>query len=259
MSETTSDLGAPSTRGASSGPATEVLLAARGLTVGYGGAPVLRDLDLTVRCGDCVGLVGANGSGKTTLFRTLLGILPPLAGEVRFPATARGAPPSLGYVPQRDHLDPLLPLTVAEVVRMGAYRRWRPFLALPEARAERVSAALAKVSATGWERRLVRELSGGERQRILIARALMADPDLLLLDEPTSGIDLASEEAIYAEVRRCRAASLGILMVSHDLDELVRVATRVLAIEQGRLVETTVADLLGVDRLRRATHGALPQ
>jgi len=247
----------------------EVLLAARGLAVGYD-APILRNVDVTVHRGDCLALVGANGSGKTTLFRTLLGILPPLAGRIVYgPAAAaetstppilRGGAagaPTLGYVPQRDSIDTTLPLTVLEVVRMGAYRYWRPFGGAAAGTTARVGAALATVGATGWERRLLTELSGGERQRVLIARALMADPDLLFLDEPTTGIDLASEAAIYAEVERCRAAGLGILMVSHDLEGLCRVATRALVIHDGRLIELEGAPL-APGRVREALGGRLP-
>ena len=235
----------------------ETLLRAVDLAVGYLGRPVLSGLHLTIRRGECVALVGPNGSGKTTLFRTLLGILPVLAGEIRYGgASGRGGRPALGYVPQRDQLDAIFPLTVAEVVRMGAYRRWRPFLPLRSVGRERVAAALAKVGAKGWEKRVVSELSGGQRQRVLIARALMAEPDMLLLDEPTSGIDMASEEAIFAEVNQCREDGLGILMVSHDLVGLARVATRVVLVRDGGLVETTAEELLIPDRLRDLMRGA---
>src|SRR3970282_735385 len=139
----------------SSTGATETLLTVDDLSVGFPGTPVLHNVHLTARRGECGALVGANGSGKTTLLRTLLGILPPLAGEIRYAGgTARHVRPALGYVPQRDQLDATFPLTVAEAVRMGAYRRWRPLLPVPEARAERVAAALEKVGARGWERRL---------------------------------------------------------------------------------------------------------
>ena len=244
----------------------EPLLTAHALTVGYD-APVLRDVDLTVRRGECVGLVGANGSGKTTLFRTLLGILPPLGGAVTYgtgmrraardgaPSAAAAARPALGYVPQRDTIDATIPLTVFEIVRMGAYRSWTGVLRGGRgAMRRRVAAALATVAAAGWERRLLTELSGGERQRVLIARALMADPELLFLDEPTTGIDVASEAAIYAEVARCRAAGLGVLMVSHDLDGVCRVATRAVVIRDGRLIEIGDAPL-APDRLRTALAG----
>lgn len=225
--------------------ADDVLLAARSLAVGYRGVPILSDVDLTIRRGECVAVVGANGSGKTTLFRTLAGIISPLAGGITFHAIAgSGTRPTVGYVPQRDQLDATFPLTVAEIVRMGAYRRWRPFVPLWEASPDHVAASLSKVGAAGWERRTLSELSGGQRQRVLIARALITEPDLLFLDEPTSGIDRASEEAIYTELRRCRSAGLGILMVSHDLVGLTQVATRALVIENARLTEVRVDQLL---------------
>jgi ABC-type Mn2+/Zn2+ transport system ATPase subunit len=217
----------------------EALLAARNLEVGYGEVSILGAIDLTIRRGECIAIVGANGSGKTTLFRTLAGIIPLLAGEIS--AATRL---TVGYVPQRDQLDPVFPLTVAEIVRLGAYRRWRPFGTIPEANADHVAAALAKVGASGWERRTLGELSGGQRQRVLVARALIAEPDLLFLDEPTTGIDRASEELINVEIRRCRAAGLGILMVSHDLLGIMKVATRALVIEHARLMEVPVDQLL---------------
>jgi ABC-type Mn2+/Zn2+ transport system ATPase subunit len=122
---------------------------------------------------------------------------------------------------------------------------------LPAAGRARVVAELAKVGATGWERRVLGELSGGQRQRVLIARALIADPDLLLLDEPTTGIDFASEEAIFGEVRRACGEGLGVVMVSHDLGRLGEVATRALGIRKGRLVEIPV-DQLGAPEAIRA-------
>jgi len=236
--------------------AADVLLEAHGLSVGYAGHAILRGLDLVLRRGECVALVGANGSGKTTLFRTLLGILPPVAGEIRYGGNADGRRPALGYVPQRDQLDPIFPLTVEDVVRMGGYRRWRPFSTTTAADRSRVAAALEAVGGATWRHRLLRELSGGQRQRVLIARALVAEPDLLLLDEPTTGIDAASEEAIYREVDRCRASGLGILMVSHDLAALVRVASRALLIAAGRLVDVPATELLVPERMRELLRGS---
>jgi ABC-type Mn2+/Zn2+ transport system ATPase subunit len=234
---------------------SDVLLQARGLAVGHGRHAAVAEVDLVLRRGECVALIGPNGSGKTTLFRTLLGILPPLAGEIHYAGAQRRRRPPLGYVPQRDQLDALFPLTVAEVVRMGAFRAWRPFGW--HADRTRVAATLTAVGAAGWERRVLAELSGGERQRVLIARALMTDPDLLLLDEPTTGIDAASEEAIFREVDRCRAAGLGILMVSHDVPSLLRVASRALLIRAGRVVEIPAAELLAPERMRELLRGGV--
>lgn len=223
----------------------DVLLAARGVAVGYGAVTILAGVDLTIRAGECVALVGANGSGKTTLFRTLVGILKPLAGAITWhSARAPGHRPVVGYVPQRDQLDTVFPLTVAEIVRMGAHRAWHPLGRIAEAGPSRVAAALAKVGAEGWERRTLAELSGGQRQRVLIARALMSSPELLFLDEPTTGIDRASEDVINAELRRCRAEGIGILMVSHDLPGLVQVATRALLVERGTLADVALDELV---------------
>ena len=192
-------------------------------------------------------LLGPNGSGKTTLFKTLLGILPPLAGTVRRSAEH---PPRFGYVPQRERLDAIFPVTVREVVRMGAYRRLRPFAPLPEASHERVAGALARVGASGWESRLLSELSGGQRQRVLIARALVSQPTVLLLDEPTTGVDLATELAVIELVRQLRAAGLAIVMVSHNLRTVEQVADRVAWVHHGAIETGCAKDMLTPERIR---------
>lgn len=228
-------------------PERPVLVALERVTVGYRAAAVLRDVSLAIRAGECVALLGPNGSGKTTLFKTILGILPPLSGTVR-----RARPDlRLGYVPQRERLDATFPVTVAEVVRMGAYRRWRPLLPLSGTSHEDVAAALARVGATGWEKRLFGELSGGERQRVLIARALVSAPDLLLLDEPTTGVDLATELAIVRVVRELLASGLAVVMVSHNLGTVEQVASRVVWVRRGDLVSGAPSDLLTAEAVRR--------
>jgi ABC-type Mn2+/Zn2+ transport system ATPase subunit len=224
-----------------------VLVTLEGVTVGYRGAPVLRDVSLSIARGECVALLGPNGSGKTTLFKTILGILAPLAGTVR----RAGPDLRLGYVPQRETLDSSFPVTVAEVVRMGGYRRLRPFLPLPDASREVVAAALARVGAAGWEKRLFGQLSGGERQRVLIARALVSRPALLLLDEPTTGVDLATEVAIVGLVRELVAAGLAIVTVSHNLSTVEQVASRVVWVRSGALVSGSPSEMLTTDSVRR--------
>jgi ABC-type Mn2+/Zn2+ transport system ATPase subunit len=223
------------------------LVALEQVTVGYKARAVLRDVSLAVARGECVALLGANGSGKTTLFKTVLGILPPLSGTIR-----RAHPDlRLGYVPQRERLDSSFPVTVAEVVRMGGYRRLRPLLPLPEASHAVVATALAQVGGAGWQRRLFGELSGGERQRVLIARALVSRPDLLLLDEPTTGVDLATELAIVDLVRGLLAAGLGLVMVSHNLGTVEQVASRVVWVRGGRLVGGSPREMLTTDSVRQ--------
>lgn len=231
---------------AAAGDQPEALVVLDELSVGYNGTAVLRRVSLTIFAGECLALLGPNGSGKTTLFKTLLGILPPIAGTVRC-STQR---PRFGYVPQRERLDSLLPVTVREVVRMGAYRRLRPFAPLPEASHDIVADALARVGAKGWESRVLNELSGGERQRVLIARALVSRPTVLLLDEPTTGVDLATEFAVIALVRELLAAGLAIVMVSHNLRTVEQVADRVIWVHQGHVQSGSATEMLTPERIR---------
>lgn len=185
----------------------------QGVVVGYQGRPVLPPVDLVVRPGMFLGVIGPNGSGKTTLVRTMLGLLPPLAGRIVFD----GEPPRFGYVPQRDAVDLGFPLTALEIALMGRYGR------IPRGRApsrqdrERALRALAEVGAAELADRLFQSLSGGQKQRVLIARALAGEPGVLVLDEPTTGMDLPSERATLDLVASFCARDLAVVMVSHQL------------------------------------------
>lgn len=186
----------------------------RDVTVGYNGAPVLEGVDLQIRRGSFVGVLGPNGSGKSTLLRTIVGILAPLKGGVEFPQGR----PRFGYVPQRDTLDPAYPLTAFEVTLMGTYGSLGPLSLVTRAMRERARSALAEVQAEPLGERLFAELSGGERQRVLIARALAADPECLVLDEPVAGIDQPTTEAIMDLTRALnRDRRLTVLMVTHHV------------------------------------------
>ena len=171
--------------------------------------PVLAGVELELRAGEFVGLEGPNGSGKSTLLRTLLGLLPPLTGELE------RAPVRIGYVPQRERLDILFPLSVREVVELGARRRPGP---------ERVLAALEAVGLGAEARAPFSRLSGGQRQRVLLARALVSEPELLALDEPTVGVDEESLERIESVLATQHAAGTTLVLVSHDAALLRRSA-----------------------------------
>ena len=228
--------------------AEQPVLSLDGVSVGYNGKAVLHQVSLMVRARECLALLGPNGSGKTTLFKTILGILPPIAGRIQRRANP---PPRFGYVPQRERLDPIFPVTVREVVRMGAYRSLRPFAPFPEASNRAVADALRSVGAQGWEGRLFNELSGGERQRILIARALVSTPDILLLDEPTTGVDLATELAIIELVKQFLDASMAIVMVSHNLRTVEQLASRVIWVHHGKLRSGPPQEMLSPDLIRQ--------
>jgi len=202
-------------------------------SLGYPGHGVLRDVSLVLGPAEFVAVLGANGSGKTTLLRSLLGFLPPLAGRIERAPGLR-----VGYVPQRETLDDLYPLTARDVALMGTYGDvpfWRRLGARERARAD---AALAACGATDFAGLRYSKLSGGQRQRVLISRALATEPQVLLLDEPTAGVDRAAEKAIVevlAALRRERA--LAIWIVTHHAEAVRGVAERVIHLDAGTVAE----------------------
>jgi ABC-type Mn2+/Zn2+ transport system ATPase subunit len=204
------------------------LLRVEAADFGYEGRPVVRRASLDVRPREFVILLGSNGSGKTTLLRGLLGLLPPLAGRVESRPGLR-----IGYVPQRETLDPLYPLSASDVVRLGAWRDL-PFWRWSGSRERALTRdALEACRATPFAAQRYAELSGGQRQRVLLARALATEPELLLLDEPTAGIDPEAEEAILDLLRELRdARGLSVWMVTHHA-QLVGRADRTVVVSEG--------------------------
>lgn len=201
----------------------EPLLELAGASLGYGRRVVLERVDLSIRRGAFVGVVGPNGSGKTTLLRALLSIDLPLSGSLRVSGSRR---PRIGYVPQRARIDPIFPLHAYDVVAMGRYPHHGPF-ASPTARdREAIDAAARAVGIEDLLDRPYRDLSGGQQQRALLARAIAVEPDLLVLDEPTNGMDLASEAAIceiVEDLHRRRATT--VIFVTHLLHLVADAAT----------------------------------
>ena len=191
------------------------LIAARGLTVAFGGPPVLRDVDMRIDAGEIVTIVGPNGAGKTVLLRLLLGISRPDSGRVMRKAGLR-----LGYVPQRLHIDAALPMPVGR------------FLSLPVRQpAARQCAVLEAVGLPDLRRQQMTTLSGGQFQRVLLARALLSEPELLVLDEPTQGMDQPAIAGFYRLVADLRARlGCGVLMVSHDLHVVMSASDRVICL-----------------------------
>ncbi|WP_433311770.1 metal ABC transporter ATP-binding protein [Micromonospora sp. CA-269861] len=206
--------------------------------VGYDGRPVLRDISLTVTAGEVVAVLGANGSGKSTLIRAVLGLVPISAGSVtlfdrplrRFRQWAR-----IGYVPQRLGAGGGVPATVREVVASG--RLARRGVLRPPGRADRtaVDAALRAVGLADRAGDPVSTLSGGQQQRTLIARALAGQPELLVLDEPTAGVDAASQEAFAGALRDFVSDGGTVLLVAHELGPLRPVISRAVVVHEGRI------------------------
>lgn len=201
-----------------------MLLAAEGLTVRLGGGEVLSGVSMGIEAGEIVTILGPNGSGKSTLLRALLGMILPDAGRV-----TRAPGLRVGYVPQKLAIDPSLPLSV------------RRFLSLPHrVGTAEADAALCRVGMEGSGAKPLAGLSGGQLQRVMLARALLGKPGLLVLDEPTQGLDQPGEAAFYrliAEVRQATGAA--ILMVSHDLHVVMAASDRVICLNHHICCEGT--------------------
>jgi ABC-type Mn2+/Zn2+ transport system ATPase subunit len=225
------------------------LIELRNADLGYGRSVVLRGVDLTLGRGEFLGIVGPNGSGKTTLVRTLLGLLKPLSGTVRI---GDGAPVRFGYVPQRETVDTLFPIPVAEIVLMGRYGRIGPVRRPGPADRRIAMQCMEHVGIADLARRNYPELSGGQRQRVLIARALATEPDLLVLDEPTHGMDMPSEHALLELVRMLHSQDgLAVVLVSHILGSVADLAQRIAIISGGTVEEGPRAEMLSAERLSR--------
>jgi zinc transport system ATP-binding protein len=198
-------------------PPTDAILSAQGVSVIKSGRALISDIDLALRPGEIVTLVGPNGAGKTTLVRVLLGLEPPTLGQVeRKPGLV------VGYVPQRFDVDQALPLTVARFLSLG----------LKVGPAD-IDSILAEVGAGRVRDRTFAALSGGELQRVVLARALLRNPQLLVLDEPVRGVDHVGEAELYALIGAVRdRRGLCVLLVSHDLHIVMAQADRVLCLNQ---------------------------
>lgn len=197
----------------------DTLIDVRGVSVRLGGGTVLDRVDLTIPSGQVVTLVGPNGAGKTTLLRAVLGLLRPDSGTVwRRPGLR------VGYVPQKLPLDPTLPLTVERFLA----------LALPgRVTCERLRQALGEVRAAHVLGRQLRDISGGELQRVMLARALLRQPELLVLDEPVGNVDVTGQAELYERIARLRDdTGCGVLMVSHDLHLVMAATDRVVCLNR---------------------------
>lgn len=217
-------------------------------TLGYGSKVVLSGISFTILRGEYLGIVGPNGAGKTTIVRTILGSISPLSGEVKV-RSASGGSVRIGYVPQRDTIDYVLPYTVREVVMMGRYRQIGLLRRPGEKDREIVMRSLAHAGVDSLADRPFRDLSGGQKQRVLIARALATQPEMLILDEPTNGMDLPSRISVLELINELhQGGSMTIIMISHLLDDVANHVRRI------ALVEPTFFQIGHVDEVLTAKN-----
>jgi ABC-type Mn2+/Zn2+ transport system ATPase subunit len=221
------------------------LLSFSGVTLGYPGVIALHDIDFEIHPGEFIGIIGPNGSGKSTLLKGVLGLLKPMAGEIVFHgddfSKLSGLKKHLnlirrriGYVPQKNKNDLHFPATVKEVVLMGLYSQIGWFHPVQKIHREKALESLRMVGMAEFCDRPIGELSGGQQQKVMIARALVSSPDLLMLDEPTASIDVYAQNMILETLERLnREQRITILMVSHDINEIVHFCDKILLLNGG--------------------------
>ena len=226
---------------------TKVIDAAQ-LSFSYGDVPVLSNITFGLNKGGFAALIGSNGTGKSTLLKLLLGELSPTSGTVRLLGTELGAFRAwtkIGYVPQEGLARQAdFPASVEEIVQANLFSEIGLFRFPKREHREKVRKVLARVGMDGCEKRLIGELSGGQRQRVLLARALISMPEVMILDEPTTGMDQESADDFYRLLSELnKSAGLSILMVSHDVERVCGYVSTVYCLEQGTMAVLTPAEL----------------
>jgi len=226
------------------------------VNVGYESTVALQDVTLEVCQGEFIGIVGPSGSGKTTLLRALLGQVRRFSGHLDlFPRPGRDEV-RVGYVPQVDMVDWNFPITVEQVVMLGRWREigWRPWSSRRDK--QLMHELLDRLSIGHLAKRHIRKLSGGQQQRTFLARALIGDPDLLLLDEPTSGVDIKTRHEVMHLLGELNRAGTTIIMTTHDLNAVATHLPRLICVGEGQVVaDGSPQDILTPEVLRR-TYGA---
>ena len=235
----------------------DVLVRLEHVTCAYDGPPVLVDVDLTVRGGAFVGVVGPSGAGKTTLLRAMVGGVPRIAGTVTVAGRpARfGTTSAVGWVPQLETVDWQFPATVREIVAMGLWTgsRWRPWTSPDEAR--RIDVLLERLGLAGLGRRHIRDLSGGQQQRVFLARALVGRPELLLLDEPTSGVDIKTRDDILHLLAELNGEGITVVLTTHELNALAAHLPWVVCVNRQVIAEGPPEHVF-TDEVLSRTYGA---
>jgi manganese transport system ATP-binding protein len=229
------------------------------LHVRYDRVEALQGLDFVVPRGTALGIVGPNGSGKSTLLKTVAGLVRPSKGTVRVQGRAPRELPAgtIGYVPQVEDVDWQFPVTVRDVVAMGRYPRLAPFRPFSAHDRRAVARAIEALDLGSLADRQISELSGGQQQRTFVARAIAQEPLLLLLDEPTTGVDAATEDSLLQLVRGLVADGLPVLMTTHDLDRANEWFDRLIVVDRKILADGTPDEVLesgAYAAIREHTH-----
>ena len=238
------------------GAGGEWALEVEDLTVAYADQPVLWDVDLQVPAGVKMAIIGPNGAGKSTLVKAAMGLVRPVAGEVRiFGRPRESARGQIAYVPQRATLSWDFPTDVLDVVTMGTYGRLGWFHRSGAVQRQQAEAALEQVGMTAFLRRPIAELSGGQQQRVLLARALVQDAPINILDEPFQGVDAPTERAIIDVLDGLAEEGKTIIVVHHDLQTVPEYFDSVLLLNVRAIDSGPVSEVFTEDNLRLTFGG----
>lgn len=236
----------------------EVPLAIHDLTVAYHRKPVLWDIELNIPEGKLVGIVGPNGAGKSTLLKACLDLVPKTSGWAHvYGVPYRKARHRVAYVPQRESVDWDFPVNALDVVAMGAYRRLGWFRRVTAAESKRALEALDQVGIAHLAHRQISQLSGGQQQRVFLARALMQDADLYLMDEPFAAVDAATEQAIVDLLRRLSGEGKTCLVVHHDLATVTSYFDWIVLINMRIVAAGPTAETFSRENLQKTYGGKL--
>jgi len=238
-------------------PTATALVRFEGVSCRYDGQPVLRDVDLVIPRGSFVGIVGPSGAGKTTLLRAMVGAVPHVNGRVTVDGrpVGFGSTPNVGWVPQLETVDWNFPATVREVVLMG---RWsnRPWIPWPSRSDQsQVDGLLERLGIGGLGDRHIRSLSGGQQQRVFLARAMVSGPDLLLLDEPTSGVDIKTRDDILHLLADLNQDGVTIVLTTHEINSVAAHLPWVVCVN-GRIIAEGDPDAIFTSAILGQTYGA---
>ena len=227
----------------------ENLVEVKNISFSYGEDEVLKDINFNIHRGDYLGIVGSNGSGKTTLLKIILGLLKPSSGSIKlFGLDSKDfkSRSKIGYVPQKaTNFDANFPATVMEVVLMGRYAKRGLFKKLTSGDREAAHYALRQVEMEKYEDKLIGELSGGQQQRVFIARALATEPEIIFLDEPTTGVDQAAREDFYTLLKKLNEyLNLTVVLITHDIVGITNEAMHVACLDKTLFFYGTLEDFL---------------
>jgi len=227
------------------------------LTVRYNGSVALEDVTFHLHEGERVAIVGPNGAGKSTLIKAVAGVLQPQSGEVSIFGSRPGGHVCIGYIPQRNHVDWNFPVSVADVVMMGRSAKLGPFNWPHKKDWDVVHHALETVELSNLAARQISQLSGGQQQRMFIARALAQEAELMLMDEPLTGLDAPSQEGILNLLDRLKKERVTVMVATHDLDQAASHFDRIMLLNHQLVAFGEPGEVLHTDNLLKAYGGRL--